>query len=407
MNTKRFESIDEIVSIQDKELIGLLQTLVQIPSWVPDDEKGKEIQNENDLAKFIEGWLMEHTDLKVERLKLDYGRFNIIASKGRPDVIFLAHMDTVAPSVISRYGPFSGEIHNGKVWGRGSSDMKCGIAALMQAAEINKKANNYWIIFYADEEYDFLGMKAIVRDFSSLKPKYIISADGTDLEIGIGCRGLIEIRAQVQGVTSHATSADGKNAVMGVYSCVNTLREFLKQYEHPLMGISTLNLAYIIGGKDIGSLGVDNNGNLKSVGQEGNMVPDIAEFVIDIRPSSSEITTEKILSILKDSLQRDGLIMKNEKIRHNLGSWFTETGDILRFIEMINRLLGESETKFSDLKSSGYVDIQMLWEALGKPPSFVFGGGSRDKEHSDDENAEISQVMLTRDFFSKVLENQG
>jgi|GEM_PF-2512788 len=400
------ENIDQIKNKEDRELIELLQGLVNIPSWVPDDEEGKKTQNEVKLIDFLENWLVINTDLKVTRQALDYGRFNLIAAKGRPDIIFLAHVDTVAPPVNSPYSPLGGEIHDGKVWGRGSSDMKCGIASLLQAFSLNPMADNYWAFFYADEEYDFLGMKAIVRDFSDLKPKYIISADGTDLKIGYGCRGLIEIRAQIEGITSHATSNKGKNAILGVYSCVNELSNFLENSKHPVMGTSSLNLAYIFGGKTLGVDGFDEIGKLKAVGQEGNVVSDIAEFVIDIRPSSPEISVEKIVSILNESLERRGLKLKDVKVRHNLGAWFTDLSEIFEYAEIAQEVIGLKDVKLSDPKKGGYVDIQMFWSALGQPPAFVFGGGTGSKEHADDESVEIDNVIATRNFFVKVLENQ-
>ena len=72
-----------------------------------------------------------------------------------------------------------------------------------------------------------------------------------------------------------------------------------------------------------------------------------------------------------------------------------------------NEVTGLVETKLSNPTKGGYVDIQMLWEALGKPPSLVFGGGSASKEHTDNENVEIENVIATRDFFLKVMNKKG
>ncbi len=386
----------------DQSLIELLQEMIRIPSWVPDDEGGKWTQNENQLVDFIEKWLIENTNLKVERQQLEYGRFNLIASKGKPEIIYLAHLDTVAPPINSPYPAFGGEIHDGKIWGRGSADMKSGIAALMQMAALSPKADNYAIFFYADEEYDFLGMKALVRDYSNLRPKYIISADGAELRIGNSCRGLIEIRARIIGKSAHAATGGGKNALLGVYKVIEVLGQYFEANSDSKMGESSLNLAYVVGGKDLGIEGIEEN-KLVRVGQEGNVVPDIAEFVIDVRPCSPSITVQSIIDSMNKTAMKLGLELEIVNVRHNLGAWFTELSAIEKFGKIALVACGLKKVKFNNSSKGGYLDIQMLWEAMGKPPSLVFGAGSARTEHTDNENVEIEYLIKTRDFFVESL----
>lgn len=397
--------LEDISNLKDQALVNLLQNMVQIPSWVPDDEEGKAVQNENNLVDFIEEWLEKNTDLKVTRQKLAYGRFNLIAAKGSPDIIFLAHTDTVAPAINSTYPSLGGEIHDGKVWGRGSADMKSGIAALLQAAELSANSQNYWLVFYADEEYDFLGMKALVKEYSDLRPKYIISADGADLKMGNGCRGLIEIRARIIGESAHAALGGGKNALWGVYKVVGELEKYFDEKADPLMGKSSLNLAYLLGGKDIGQEGLKEN-RLVRVGQEGNVVPDLAEFVIDVRPCSPDISVEAIVEQMDMTAGGQGVKLEIVNIRHNLKAWFTERNKIAQFEMMAKEACGVERIHFNNLTKGGYLDVQMFWEATEKPPALVFGAGSAETEHTDNECVEIEKLIKTRDFFVKVLEKQ-
>ena len=166
----------------------------------------------------MEGWLKTNTDFDITKQKLDGGRYNLIASKGNPDLVLLGHTDTVAPSEGAKYDQMAAEIHDGKVWGRGSTDMKSGIASVLQALSLSPDTKNVWAMFYADEEYDFLGMKGLIKDYSDIKPKLLVSADGSDLEIGHGCRGLIEFRARVKGVSGHPAHGNGINAINGVFT---------------------------------------------------------------------------------------------------------------------------------------------------------------------------------------------
>lgn len=387
----------------DDVLVKLLQNLVRIPSWVSDIESEKWKINENKLIDFIEKWLSQNTNLETFRQTLDYGRSNLIAYRGNPDVIFLAHTDTVSPPVDSKYPAFAGEVHDGRVWGRGSADMKSGIAALMQAAALSPDADNYAIFFYADEEYDFLGMKTLIRELSYIRPKYMISADGTDLKMGNGCRGLIEIRGRVIGESAHAALGGGKNAVMAVYKMISDLGEYFEKKSHPSMGKSSLNLAYLLGGKGLGTEGVF-EGKLYRVGQEGNVVPDIAEFVIDIRPSSPEVSVELVTEILESSAEKLAVSLDIVNVRHNLGAWYTPREDIRDFEILAAKACKTSKIEFNDPRGGGYLDLQMLWEAVGKPVSLVFGAGSSEAEHTDNESVSIDSMAKDRDFFLQVME---
>jgi acetylornithine deacetylase/succinyl-diaminopimelate desuccinylase-like protein len=151
-------------------------------------------------------------------------------------LVFLGNTDTVQPSENARYDQLGAGIHNGKIWGRGTTDMKSGIAAMLQALSLTPDAQNTWMFLYADEEYDFLGMKALVSEYSDIRPELMVSSDGSDLKLGHGCRGLIEFRARVTGETGHPARGTGNSAVWGSVEGLKELTEYLEKYKHPIMG---------------------------------------------------------------------------------------------------------------------------------------------------------------------------
>lgn len=398
------ENIDQIYSKTDRDLVILLQNLIRIPSWVPQEpDEAKLKQNENNVVDFLEKWIKDNTNLTVKRQRLDGGRFNLIASNGKPDLLFLGHTDTVMPSSNSPYGQLDAEIHDGKIWGRGSTDMKSGIASMLQAISLTPEAKNIWAIFYADEEYDFLGMKALVKDYSDLRPKLIVSSDGSDLTIGNGCRGLIEFRAQLLGATGHAAKANGINAINGVFESLGDLRKYLDNYNHPVMGSTSMNLAYLLGGQKINDDLQKENDKLQSVGQEGNVIPDIAEFVIDIRPSSPDLTVNNIIKQLETSALKHGCSLINSKIRHQLGAWYTDVSEISEFVKIAKTATARKLINLEKPGESGYLDLQMLWEATGRPKAFMFGGGEGSTAHKPDEHIKIENLIKERDFFYELL----
>lgn len=396
------EKFDQITIQKDKELVSLLQDLVRIPSWVEKTKDGKEV-NENMVVDYMEKWLKENTDLQVARQKLDGGRYNLVASKGKPDLIFLAHTDTVAPSEGSKYPQLAAEIHDGKIWGRGTTDMKSGIATMLQALSLSPDTNNVWAMFYADEEYDFLGMKGLIRDYSDIKPKLLVSSDGSNLEIGHGCRGLIEFTARIKGVTGHPAHGNGINAIDGVFASMAGLRKYLDSYKHPVMGGASMNLAYLLGGQEKES-SLNKNRLLETVGREGNVIPDIAEFVVDIRPSSPDLTVENILKKLESDVKETGCTIETIKVRHNLGAWYTDLSEIKEFVELAKESTKNSKIGINKPGSSGYLDLQMLWDATGRPKSLMFGGGEGETAHKPEEHIEIDKLIKERDFFKSILE---
>lgn len=388
---------------KDKNLISFLQETIQIPSWVSEKDNSK---NENRLVDYMEKWMKENTDMEVERQTLEGNRFNLICKRGNPDTIFLAHTDTVSPSNGAPYNQFAAEINDGKIWGLGSTDMKSGMCAVAQALAMVPEAKNVWYMMYADEEYDFLGMKGLVEKYGDIKPKLIISADGSDLKIGHGCRGLIDFQARIEGQTGHAAKGNGLNAIDGTFEIRQELSKYVENYKHPIMGNTSTNLGYLIGGKKMmGNESLSPDGTLFSVGKANNIIADIAEFGIDIRPSSPDLDYKNVVTFLSEIATKKGYQFEMVKKNHDLGAWYSEREDLTRFENIAQQICGENTETYDNPGKTGYIDLQMLWDVTGRPLSFMFGGGNGDVAHKANEHIEISSLLKMRDFFVKVLKD--
>lgn len=385
----------------DKELVSLLQQLIRIPSYIPDDRNKSKTQNENDLVNFLEDWLNRNTNFSIERQKLNYGRYNLIAKKGKPDLIFLAHTDTVAPSQSAPYDQLKAEIHDNKIWGRGATDMKSGIATMVQALSLVKDVNNVWLFLYADEEYDFLGMKGLMDKYSHVKPKLIVSSDGSDLSFGHGCRGLIEFRGRFYGKTGHPARGNGINAIEIGSELLIDLKKFVLGYKHKVMGGSSFNVAHVIGGAN-NSNSFDKSGRLAVVGQAGNVIADIFEFVLDIRPATPELNPDKIIEFLYGKSKEKHLKFEVIEKTHNYGAWYTDIKDLKKYLDIAEIIL-DKDIRVDNPGKSGYIDLQMFWDKIGRPPAFMFGGGKGATAHSPNEHIEITSLIKERDFFKELL----
>ncbi|MCD8484741.1 M20/M25/M40 family metallo-hydrolase [Candidatus Woesebacteria bacterium] len=373
----------------NNEAIELLKQLIEIPSYV-DDQQGI---NETKLVNYIEEWVANTLTATIEKQPLGNDRYNLIIKKGNPDTLFLAHTDTVAPSDSSQRQAIE---KGGEIWGRGASDMKSGLAALLLAARNNPQANNFWIVLYADEEYDFLGMKGFLKEYPDLKPQRIISADGSDLQVGYACRGLIELRLRVFGKSGHAAKGNGRNAIDATFRLVAILKEILDAQTSVELGKTSLNLAYIFGGqKKADSLQRE---FLTEVGQAGNIIPDICECVIDIRPANPKVTAQFIQKQLSDIASKNRIEFEVMQITHDYSAWITPKTDIEKIVPTTNK------TAWSDPQDTGYLDLQMMWQQYDQPSALMFGGGLGKTGHSNVERIPIKNYQRTVEFFSTLME---
>jgi acetylornithine deacetylase/succinyl-diaminopimelate desuccinylase-like protein len=401
------ERIEDIKDTKDRQLVVLLQELIRTPSWIPDNPTERLTQNENQVVDLVENWIKANTAFDVQRQPLAEGRFNLIASKGKPDLVFLAHTDTVGPNPNAPYDQLAAEIHDGKIWGRGSTDMKSGIATMLQAMSLAPDANNVWAFFYADEEYDFLGMKGLVQEYPDLKPKLIVSSDGADLKIGHGCRGLIEFRVRVTGETGHPAKGTGKSAILRGFKGIFEFENYLTKFPQLDMGGTTLNINPVLGGQRKGD-SLDSEGHLDftKIGLAANVVPDVMEFKVDIRPGNPDLKAVDAIQKLQQSIENQGLKFELIEKVHDYGAWYTDLSDIREFAEIARKLTGSSTLQVENPGESGYLDLQMFWDVVGRPPSFMFGGGNGDTSHTPEEHIEIGDLIKERDFFKEVLKRQ-
>jgi len=343
------------------KILELTQKLISIPSWV--DEQTNEVK----IGEFIFEYLKNNSQLSLEKEMVVDGRFNILARNNQDiETLVMGHIDTVGIDNNWETDPVNPIIVDGKLFGRGTTDMKSGLAAMILAATDKNIPKNIGFLFYVDEEYNFAGIKKFINDYGKkLKPKSIISLDGSELEIANGCRGLIEISATVKGISCHAaTPENGINAIEVATKSIEKLKEFLSQSVDPELGTTSVNLAFIEG-----------------CGSSSNVVPDNCQFTLDIRPSSSKISAQLIIDQLKKYITELRGELSSYKVKFDFGSWLTPKSKLTK--------LG---LDFKNISTSGYIDIQMLWQIFNQPKCLTIGAGTQQTAHSSNEYVEIKKL---------------
>lgn len=227
---------------REDEVIILCRKLIQAKSY--SGEEGK-------IAEILKVFYDNHD---FDEVKIDsYG--NIIGCiKGkRPGkrLLFDGHMDTVPVQDESKWKhrPFDAEICDGRIYGRGSTDMKGAVAAMANAAadfarDCNKDFPGEIYVAGVVHEECFEGIAA--RSISQLvKPDYVIIGEASNLNVKIGQRGRGEIKVETFGVPAHSANPEkGINAVYAMCKLVEAIRT-IKPNHHNILGDGILELTDI------------------------------------------------------------------------------------------------------------------------------------------------------------------
>jgi acetylornithine deacetylase len=207
-------------------VIDLLKDLIAIDSVNPSLVPGA--AGEGQTA----GAVAEH----MRRMGLDVhvqdaapGRPNVIgvldgAAPGR-SLMFCGHLDTVG--VEGMAAPFDPVERDGRIFGRGSQDMKSGVAAMIDAARVVKARGfthgRLIIAAVADEEYASLGADALVREWTA---DAAVVTEPTDLQVGVGHKGFAWFEIETRGRAAHGSRPrDGRDAVLRMGRVLQRLEE--------------------------------------------------------------------------------------------------------------------------------------------------------------------------------------
>ncbi|NEA36705.1 M20 family metallopeptidase [Streptomyces sp. SID13031] len=196
-------------------------------------------------------------DLDVVATRVEPGRDNVsvtLAGGNGPGLLILGHTDVVPIGDGWTRDPFGGEHVDGRIYGRGASDMKGGLAAGLAALAALRGAELSGPVELAalmDEEETGKGVRAYVETAGD-SWLGCITAEPTDLQTIIGARGDSYLRVAIHGKACHAGNpADGANAIYGaaaVVAEIERLHAELAESPHPLLGAATWSVGQIQGG---------------------------------------------------------------------------------------------------------------------------------------------------------------
>ena len=240
--------------------VTLTQTLVQINS--ADPSMGSiPGPGETAIASYIAAWL-EHRDLEAHWIEPTKGRPSVVGvsrgTGGGKSLMFNGHIDTV--TLVGYEGdPLSGKIENGKLYGRGAADMKCGVAAALVALANSKHLGLRGDVIFAgvaDEENLSIGTEDILK--AGWRADGAIVNEPTDLYVVGSHKGFVWLEVDIHGVASHGSRADlGVDAIAKAGHFLAELDRYAQRLRNSRpdspVGPPTIHASLIKGGEEASS----------------------------------------------------------------------------------------------------------------------------------------------------------
>lgn len=295
----------------EKQVVDLTQKLIRSSSY-----SGNEKGVSDELVKFFNENGFD--DVHIDKYGNTIG--HIKGNKSGPSIVFDGHMDTVPVTDPSEweYPPFEAEIHDGKMYGRGTTDMKGALAAMaVAAANYKKETNNDFAgdIYVAGivHEECFEGVAA--REVSAYaKPDYVVIGEASQGNVKIGQRGRAEIKIETLGKPAHSANPEkGINAVYKMCKVIEEIRT-LKPTHHDVLGDGILELVDIMSSPYPGA----------------SVVPERCTATYDRRLLVGE-TKESVLAPINELLEK--LMKEDEELKvkayYSVGEEKCFTGNII------------------------------------------------------------------------------
>jgi len=314
-----------------------------------------------------------------------------IPSAGRrAGLLFACHLDVVpANPIFWKHSPFEPKQTAGRIFGRGSADMKGGITAVIFAIRkiidsgVRLKGE---LIFFgaAGEESDSCGAKRFIRNQAGTLPELagIVIPEPTNFEVVTAHRGMLWL-----DISTHGISAHGSTPHLGI-NAISSMRKVQEQLDtlkfstraHELLGEPSLSINTIEGGKAI------------------NIVPDNCRIGVDIRTLPGQNHQEIVLdiqSMLSRLKKEDSNFSFDISISREVPALETDNHSI--FVKDFCSAVGVSETGAVCFTTDG-----PHFGPLGLPV-VVFGPGNPELCHKPDEYIELSDIEKGAEYYRKLI----
>jgi succinyl-diaminopimelate desuccinylase len=334
--------------------------------------------------------LLTAAGFRCEEVPLAEGRPNLIARIGgnneKPPIAFTGHTDTVPLGAQDwTVPPHGGIIKDGRLWGRGASDMKSGVAAFVVAATnlAHRLEGTPGVVLYitAGEETGSEGAFVLARRGMRGEAGALVVAEPSDNRPFCGHKGALWLKATTRGVTAHGSMPDkGVNAVYAAARAVMRLESFdFNIARHAVMGAPTLNVGNFHGGLNV------------------NSVPDRAEVGIDIRTLPG-MQHARLFDQLGSYLGPE-VVLKTQVDVESV--WTAPDHPWMR--DVFGVCAAVSGTAPVVEAAPYFTDASALTPALGGVPTVILGPGPAHMAHQTDEWCDCARIDEATTIYERLI----
>lgn len=372
----------QCVGLMNKqEVIDFLAELIKVNSSNPPG-------NEKDVALIV-GKKFEEYGFSPQIDDLEgVNRANLIAklsgAEPRPNLVYSGHLDVVPATKQNwEHDPFGAEIEGDLMYGRGTSDMKAGDAAMIMAMCLLKKAGvklNGTLTFVntASEEVDCYGSKAYVKKYGVDDIDALAISEASERRVYVAEKGAFWLKFTSYGKTAHGgLPKEGINALLHMLKFFETFRHYEFQVqEHPLLGSPSMSITTMHAGRNT------------------NVLPEKCEATVDIRTVPG-ISHDKVMADIHEIL--DKMRKEDETCRIDV--------EPLNNYPPIETSMDDEFTKVAfntykqvfgkEIGPAGvyYYTDGVSFEKEKYIPMIIYGPGDPSRSHKPNEYVEISQVI--------------
>jgi succinyl-diaminopimelate desuccinylase len=365
--------------LENIDVSKICQDIVRINSINPPGD-------ELNLARYC-GDFLRGIGFEVSLLKHSENRASVLAClKGSgqvPGVMVCSHMDTVPVGEVPwQHDPLGGEVFDGKIWGRGTSDMKGGLAASLAAVKVLvgsgfKPQGNLWIGLTAGEEVNFLGAIEIAKHREVLPLQVLLIPEPSSNDIYLAQKGALWLEVVMQGKTAHGSMPEmGINAVESMVQFIHQYKSLKIPYQsHPLLDGFTSAVTTIKGGV------------------KTNVVPDACSITIDMRTMPGQNHSEilnQIKSLLNDLENEVPGLTTRVNILNNRPAVVTEMDNPK--VQIIRAAAGSILDRSVPIKGVKFFTDSAILTPAWDVPMIICGPGHAELAHQPNEYIEIEML---------------
>jgi succinyl-diaminopimelate desuccinylase len=315
-------------------------------------------------------------------------RANIVSvlkgSGEKPALVFNGHLDVVPPGDLPwSHAPFSGVQVDGRLYGRGTSDMKSGLMAMVLAADALQRAavplkGDLILSGVADEESTALGAKAWVQAGGLQGVGAIVIGEPTNLEVYIAEKGACWLEISTLGKTAHGAMPElGVNAVMHMAAALHAVTHLSLPFPpHPLLDKPTMSVGTIVGGN------------------KTNVVPDRCTATIDMRTLPG-MRHEDVVQEIRQTLDglREAIPNFVYELRVIADRAPVASDPHAPIVETALSVLAAHGQLATPKATPGYATDASVFQPASGAPFLIFGPGNPLVIHQPDEYVDIDMYL--------------